>query len=397
MNDYDVVIEMLRRHNTGEIELNDIEAERLAMKAKSMGERFDVESRPLAKGAFDMADMAVFGLLPNEWRPTSQGQNIFGESAIDRVAGGAGSLLGLGTGIYGGVKASKAGWGALKKIFARKKADDIAGSVYKGNLLGPGPRIQQLGPGRGTPQLSGRPPQLLGRPPQLPGGGRYPLQTTPNIGATGRGMFSRRSELEEAMRQLGGTGYGSTGYGTTGYGSTGYGSSGYQMGGMMPRRQPMGAPGMTPGMNPVMGAGMNPGMGGGMQPIGGMQPSANPNMLPQRRPMSMQEGGWQPDMMDEVSVQAPRLSMRDISERQRKRDMYERMYEQTPMGPAGQGLFGPQGEQSMDDWMMKLMNEKAGRTPPQRGGGMLAPPDSSNRRGSLMDEYRKHQKGMGQI
>ena len=139
---------------------------------------------------------------------------------------------------------------------------------------------------------------------------------------------------------------------------------------------------------------------GGMQPPmgGGMQPSAmNPNM-PRRRPMGMQEGGeWQPDMMDAVTVEAPRLSMRDVSERQRNRDMYERMYEQTPMRPAGQGLFGPQGDESMDDWMMKLMNEKAGRTPPQRGGGMLAPPDSSNRRGSLMDEYRKHQKGMGQI
>ena len=171
MNDYDVTMEMLRRHNAGKIDLSDDEADQLARQAKAMGERFSVESKPLSKGAFDFADMAVFGLLPDEWRPTSQGQDIIGETGIDKMSGTIGSLGGLVTGAAAATKGAKIGWNALKKVFAKKKADDIAANIYKGNLLPAGPNIPQIGMGRplqiGQGSPIGLPGPGIGRPGQL--------------------------------------------------------------------------------------------------------------------------------------------------------------------------------------------------------------------------------------
>ena len=185
MNQNALTLELLRRHNKGKIQLSENDKELLAMKAKRLGQDFKVESKPLSKGAFDFADMAAFSLLPNKWRPHSAGQDLYGETGYDRFAGGVGSLAGFGTGIYGGVKASKFGWNAIKKAFAKKKADDIATNLYKGNLLGP---ARPLPPGPRTPQL--------------PGGGRYPMQTTPQVGSVGRSMASRRQQLEDAIANM---------------------------------------------------------------------------------------------------------------------------------------------------------------------------------------------------
>ena len=164
MSSYSTIKEMLDRYNRGEIKLSDEEANLLAMQAQRIGGEFRVENKPIAKGGFDAADMALFGLLPNEWRPTSQGQDVLGETGIDRFAGGVGSVAGLVGGAGAATKASKAGWEAIKKAFARRKADNIATDIYKGNLLG-----------EGTRQIGGRPLGLpgpgVGRPGQLPGPG----------------------------------------------------------------------------------------------------------------------------------------------------------------------------------------------------------------------------------
>ena len=166
------------------------------MQAQRVGGKFKVENRPIAKGAFDAADMATFGLLPNEWRPTSQGQDVMGETGLDRFAGGVGSIAGLVGGAAGATKASKAGWDAIKKAFARKKADNIATNVYKGNLIGrgSGPPLQLGQGGRSLPAG----PNI----PQLPGGGRYPLQTTPQVGNVGRSLSEQQRRLEEAIAAL---------------------------------------------------------------------------------------------------------------------------------------------------------------------------------------------------
>jgi len=164
-------MEMLKRYNAGSIDLTDDEAELLAMQTKRMGvtkDEFDVESKPLRKGAFDLADMAAFGMLPNEWRPRSPGQDLYGETGLDKFAGGVGSTAGLFTGATGAVKGTKIGWEAIKKMFAKKRADDIARSFYKGQpQLTAGTRPLQLGPG--SPRIN--PPSMQLGPHRTPGPG----------------------------------------------------------------------------------------------------------------------------------------------------------------------------------------------------------------------------------
>jgi len=170
MNEYDMIKELLKRYHSGQADLSDEDAELLAMKAQRFGERFTPESKPFSKGAFDMADMATFGLLPDEWRPHSPGQDIFGETQADKFAGTIGSIGGFIGGAAVATKGAKMGWNAIKKAFAKKKADNIATDIYGGNLLGPAPNIPRLGPARPLPGPgAGRPGQLPGGPyPQLP-------------------------------------------------------------------------------------------------------------------------------------------------------------------------------------------------------------------------------------
>ena len=151
--EYDTINEMLKRYNAGELDLTDEEAELLAMNAQRFGSEFKSRSKPLRKGAFDFMDMAAFGLLPNQWRPTSQAQNITGETGLDRFAGGVGSVAGLATGITGAVKGLgmagsaitarggiKGAVASAKEAQAVKRANAYAKSLYnKGeNIIGAG-------------------------------------------------------------------------------------------------------------------------------------------------------------------------------------------------------------------------------------------------------------------
>lgn len=105
--------ELLRRHNAGEINLPDEQVKQLAQMAADTGMEFNPESKPLRKFMFDFADTALFGLLPNEWRPASIGQELHGESFADRTAGSIGSL---GGGFASGAAVLKGGKMALGGI-----------------------------------------------------------------------------------------------------------------------------------------------------------------------------------------------------------------------------------------------------------------------------------------
>ena len=171
MDEYKLIKELVRRHNEGLIKLNRDQLDKLAQKAYQHGLDFDVQAKPLRKGLFDAADMTLFGMLPNEWRPYSGGQDVYGERGIDKVAGGLGSLAGLVTGVGGAAKlapsvfrglssAGKSGLGAVKnvrssfdkggkaaqilsdvkKTEAGRRATNIANSIYNGgrNVVGKG-------------------------------------------------------------------------------------------------------------------------------------------------------------------------------------------------------------------------------------------------------------------
>ena len=109
--------ELVDRYNEDPRSFTDQEAEHVASIAASTGLEFKRESRPFSKAAFDAADMAAFGLLPNEWRPESRGESVYGETMPDKIFGGVGSIGGLfgaaGVGklLY---KGGKAAYGALR-------------------------------------------------------------------------------------------------------------------------------------------------------------------------------------------------------------------------------------------------------------------------------------------
>jgi len=111
------VQELNQRYNDDPRSFTDEEAEMIAGLSKQFGLDFQRTSRPLAKGAFDFADIASFGLLPNEWRPASRGDLAYGETGLDKFAGGVGSVGGLlgAAGVAKGLfRGGKAAYGALR-------------------------------------------------------------------------------------------------------------------------------------------------------------------------------------------------------------------------------------------------------------------------------------------
>ena len=98
---------LLDRYHQDPRGFTDHEAEQVAAMAHSTGLDFRREHKPLQKLAFDAADIGMFGLLPNEWRPTSRGETVYGESGPDKAFGGLGTIAGLTLSFYTGGLALK--------------------------------------------------------------------------------------------------------------------------------------------------------------------------------------------------------------------------------------------------------------------------------------------------
>lgn len=113
MNDqFSMILETLKRYNAGELDLSDKQANQLAGIAFQMKQEFKTRSKPIRKGLFDLIDTAALGMVPNKWRPESPGQDLFGESGIDKFAGGLGTAAGIAVpvaGVYGAYKKGATG------------------------------------------------------------------------------------------------------------------------------------------------------------------------------------------------------------------------------------------------------------------------------------------------
>ena len=156
--EFNKLIEILKRYNAGEINLTDEQAERLSQMAFQMKRDFKVRSKPIRKGLFDLVDTAALGLVPNHWRPRSIGQELHGESGLDKFAGGVGTVAGLGvpvagaigvaskypqmasavgkgarTGLEYGKRYGRQGWESTKKgaRYGRQKVSDVAEAIKK--------------------------------------------------------------------------------------------------------------------------------------------------------------------------------------------------------------------------------------------------------------------------
>jgi len=128
---FSIILEMLKRYNAGDIDLSDEEANQLAAAAFQMKQQFKTRSKPIRKGLFDLIDTATLGMVPNKWRPESPGEDLFGESGIDKFAGGVGTLGGMAVPIAGAYQlATKAPWIASTagRVF-RSSGDKIKTAV----------------------------------------------------------------------------------------------------------------------------------------------------------------------------------------------------------------------------------------------------------------------------
>ena len=154
-----ILQELVRRHNAGALDLPKEQVKQLAILAAQNGLDFRVESKPIRKMAFDLADTASFGLMPDEWRPTSVGQELFGESFMDSTAGAVGTAGGC---LTGGALLGKAamaagrgmkGWATSKSASNAQRSYDLskpgglANPTSRGYNLPPGPTIGALPPG----------------------------------------------------------------------------------------------------------------------------------------------------------------------------------------------------------------------------------------------------------
>ena len=118
--DYVKMRELLDDYNSNPDKYNDREAEVIAMIARQTGQHFRRESKPIRKGLYQAGEMASFGLLPDSWEPHSRGENVFGQTTIDKIASGAGMVAGVGGGIYGAYKGAKGAYGMTKSFIDPK-------------------------------------------------------------------------------------------------------------------------------------------------------------------------------------------------------------------------------------------------------------------------------------
>lgn len=136
--------------NKGDItvgnQISKSQAEKLAALAYQQGEDFKVPSKAGKKFAFNLANTATFGLLPDSiFKPDpSIGEMYHGEATGDWAAGGLGSLIGLGVGGYGLLK----GGSALAKggLGMAKTGLGAAGQGISGGISGMAAKLASLPP-----------------------------------------------------------------------------------------------------------------------------------------------------------------------------------------------------------------------------------------------------------
>ena len=99
---YQKMRRLVQAYNADPSSFNDVEAEKIALIAKTIGLPFKREVKPLRNLLYGAAEGISMGLAPNSWRPDERGESIYGRSMTNKVFSGAGmvggGLIGLRTG-----------------------------------------------------------------------------------------------------------------------------------------------------------------------------------------------------------------------------------------------------------------------------------------------------------
>lgn len=178
-----LVRELVTDYNKDPSGYTDQEAETIATLANALGVDFRRDSKAMSKGLFELADMASFGLMPNEWRPKSRGESVYGETGMEQIIGGVGQIGGAIAGGYGAAKvAGKAFRGA--RGIAKNAYDKIR------NRFGMGP---------GSPPSTPFTPGRINDPSRLLAGGNYTPQA--RLGAYGRTGKGARFPINQTTGQ----------------------------------------------------------------------------------------------------------------------------------------------------------------------------------------------------
>lgn len=182
------VQELVEQYNNDPRSFSDQEAEMVSGLASSFGLDFQRTSKPLQKAAFDAADMATLGLIPNEWRPEARGDFYLGESGRDKLAGGVGQVAGL----VGAAGLLKKGVGKIGSMFNRGGGAEIAVKSAEGVSKSPRgllPAYEGGGSLVPSPRLLGSGPLQLGSGPlQLGQGSLLQLAGTRSFSPTDSGL-----------------------------------------------------------------------------------------------------------------------------------------------------------------------------------------------------------------
>ena len=126
----DVISRLIVDYERNPNQYTDEQAEAIALLARQLSMPFDRESKPIRKLLYNAGEMATFGMLPDSWKPHSRGQDVYGETAIDAIASGAGSLLGLAGGTVGAYKGAR---GLFRSDAARRAGGKVvdAGKTFR--------------------------------------------------------------------------------------------------------------------------------------------------------------------------------------------------------------------------------------------------------------------------
>ena len=115
-------------YNENPKDYTDDQAEQIAFIAAKLGIPFRPESKALQKFFFDLADNMAFGLLPEDQRPTSRGESIYGETKGEKAAGAL-SLIGLALPGMAGASIAGTGARALTKRLPVKTQQAVSQSL----------------------------------------------------------------------------------------------------------------------------------------------------------------------------------------------------------------------------------------------------------------------------
>ena len=115
------IMAIIGAYNADPRSFTDEEAEMIAMLSSQVGMKFQRENKPIQKGLFNMADIGLLGMLPNEWEPYSRGESVYGESTSEKIGSGIGAAAGLPAALLsgsalvrGGMGLAKGAWGMMR-------------------------------------------------------------------------------------------------------------------------------------------------------------------------------------------------------------------------------------------------------------------------------------------